>query len=160
MSELVLQHGAASLGFRVAGTSVAGTPARELRNRQRLLQLYFPARERLAQELSNLLDPQVVASWYGTGTKPVDVAALAAALGFLSMLPPAVLANLEVSPDNDGAISFDWFVGSDRQLSISLGAHGELHYAAVLGSVERVSGRLLFDDSIPEAIVRLLRRIS
>lgn len=160
MSELVLQYGVASLGFRATGTSVAGTAANELRNRQRLLQLHFPAKERLAQELSNLLDPEIVSSWHGAEAKSVHIGALNAALRFLSMLPPAVLANVEVSPDTDGAISFDWYVNNDKQLSISLGAHGELHYAAILGSVERVSGRLLFDDSIPEEIVRLLRRIS
>lgn len=159
MSELVLQ-GSGLFGFRISGTGVAGAAGQDLQNRQRLLQLHYPAKERLAQELSNLLDPQVVASWLGTDAKPADIGSIRAGLRFLSLLSPAVLASVEVSPDSDGAISFDWFVSQEKQLSISLGPHGELHYAAILGPIERVSGRLLIDDSIPEEIARLLGRIS
>ena len=159
MSELVLPpYGA--FGFSGERTALAGPAGKELQRRQQLFQFEYPARQRLAQELLNLIDPQVTASWHGAGANPARAQAVAAGLRFLLMLPSAFLADVEISPDRDGAVSFDWFVNAHRQLSISFGPNGELHYAAILGSVERVSGRLLCDDSLPEEIARLLERIA
>ena len=83
-----------------------------------------------------------------------------AGLRFLALLPPTYLANIELAPEIDGAIGLDWYLNPEKQLSITLSANGELHYAAIVGPIERASGSLLFDDSIPEEIARLLGRIS
>lgn len=157
MSELILQ-GVGSFGFRVAGTGFASEASREIQQWHRQLQLHYPARERAAQEMMSFLDEQVATNWLGTASKAADIGAVQAGLRFLALLPPTYLTTLEISPENDGAIGFDWYVDAQRQLSIVLGASGELHYAAIVGPIERASGRLLFDDSIPEDIVRLLRR--
>lgn len=159
MSQLILQS-FAPLGLSGERTVLAGPAGKELQRRQRGFQLKYPARERLAQELFNLVDPQVTASWHGAGASPARAEAVAAGLRFLLLLPRAFLADVEISPDRDGAVSFDWFVNAQKQLSISFGPAGELHYAAILGPVERASGRLLFDDSLPEEIARLLGRIT
>ena len=158
MSELVLQS--AGFGFRSAGTGYAGSASRDIQHRQRLFQLHYPARERLAQELTSFLDPQVATSWLGASSKGADFPAVQAGLRFLALLPPTYLANIELAPEIDGAIGLDWYLNPEKQLSITLSANGELHYAAIVGPIERASGRLLFDDSIPEEIARLLGRIS
>lgn len=159
MSQLVLPS-LAAYGFANTRTAFAGSVGKELQQRQREIQVSYPARERFAQELANLEDPTVTSSWYDGDASPARAEAIAAAMRFLLKLPTALLSDLEISPDRDGSVSFDWYVSPERQLSISLSADGMLHYAAILGPIERTNGRLLFDDSLPEEITRLLARIA
>jgi hypothetical protein len=159
MSQLVLE-GSGIFGFRAAGTGSVEATGQAIWRHQQQLQLGYPERERLAQELSDFIDPQAVALWLGIGARAANPEAIRSGLRFLALLSPAYLAGMEVSPDGDGSISFDWYIGAERQLTINLGEQGELHYAAVIGTVERASGRLLFDDSIPDEIARLIGRIT
>jgi len=107
--------------------------------------------------LAGLVDDQESIAWYGEGATPVSKNTLEPAARFLADLPAGFL-DLEISPDEDGAVSFDWYGSDNKQLSVSLDEHGTLYYAAILGPIERVSGRLPFHDSIPEEIIRLLKR--
>lgn len=159
MSEFVLS-GQNGLFAPQPRTNTSGPDARALRQRQILEQFRYPAKERLSQELRNLLDPQVAATWHGSNTQPIAEAAVLAGLRFLSLLTPADLSDLEVSPDDDGCVSFDWYLRKERQLSVSISAEDHLYYAAILGSIERLSGRLPFYDAIPEEINQLLRRVA
>ena len=158
MSVLAI-HAESFLFLLQTRTSAAGSFATDFRRRQLSEVLRYPARQRLLDELQVLRDPQAVTAWHGDGAKPVLSDSWIAAIQFLSMLPPSFL-DLEVSPDEDGCVSFDWYRNKGLQLSISFAGDGQLYYAAILGSVERISGRLPFHDSVPEEIIRLLRRIA
>jgi hypothetical protein len=139
-------------------TAAAGSDATMLGKRRLDVALKYPARQRLLDELQMFLAPEEAADWHGNSANPTSADSWIAAVQFLSVLPPSFL-DLEVSPEIDGCISFDWYRNKDRQLSISFAGDGCIHYAAILGPVERVSGRLAFHDSVPEEIIRLLRRI-
>ena len=139
-------------------TAAAGSDATVLGKRRLDVVMSYPARQRLFDELQALLDPEATTIWHGDSTNRTSLDSWIAAVQFLSVLPPSFL-DLEVSPDLDGCVSFDWYQSKDRQLSISFAGDGRIHYAAILGAVDRVSGRLAFHDSVPEEIIRLLRRI-
>ena len=138
-------------------TAAAGVEADALSRCQLHEVIKFPARQRLLSELAGLVDDQESIAWYGEGATPVSKNTLEPAARFLADLPAGFL-DLEISPDEDGAVSFDWYGSDNKQLSVSLDEHGTLYYAAILGPIERVSGRLPFHDSIPEEIIRLLKR--
>lgn len=139
-------------------TAAAGSDATALGKRRLDVLMSYPARQRLFDELQALRDPEAATNWHGDSANRISVDSWMAAVQFLSILPPSFL-DFEVSPDIDGCVSFDWYRSKDRQLSISFASDSQIHYAAILGAVDRVSGRLAFHDSVPEEIIRLLRRI-
>ena len=140
-------------------TGAAGEDADGLRRRQFAEVIQFPARQRLLQELRALMSPGVVEDWYGLDAFSISQQAAREVTGFLTDLPASSL-DLEISPDRDGGITLDWYRREDRQLSITLDGNGQLYYAAILGPLERVSGRLPFYGSVPEEIIRILQRMA
>ena len=139
-------------------TAASGGDADGLRKRQLAEVIQFPPRQRLLQELRALLAPGAVEEWYGRDAFPVSQLAAQEATGLLAELPVSSL-DLEISPDRDSGITLDWYRREDRQLSITFDGQGQLYYAAILGPVERISGRLPFYGSVPEEIIRILQRM-
>lgn len=140
-------------------SAAAGRDADLLLRRQLEGLLEFPARRRLFEELQELLAPEASTVWYGEDRLPVRRQAVLNATCFLANIPATHL-DLEISPDSEGGLNFDWHRSEDQSLSIIIDGLGHLYYAAILGSVERVSGRLSFNDAVPEEILRLLRRVA
>jgi hypothetical protein len=158
MSELV----ASQIGYFPilrSHTNAASRDAGELQKRQVDALLQYPARTRLLQELRELLEPEGPIAWYGEGATPVVEDAAEAASRFLACLPNSFLDGLEISPEEDGGCILDWYRSNTHQLSIIFTGADELYYAAILGPIERASGRLPFYDSIPQEIFRLLQRL-
>jgi hypothetical protein len=140
-------------------TTAAGGDAIELGRRQLAEIVHFPARRRLLEEAEELVSGNAVEKWFGGGAKSATPLALHATTLFLMGLPASFL-DAEISPDQDGGITIDWFRRADRQLSITFDDRGLLYYAAILGPEERVSGRLPFYGSVPEEIARILQRLA
>jgi hypothetical protein len=158
MSELV----ARPIGYfpnQQSHTNAASRDAGDLQNRQVDALLQYPARTRLLQELLELLEPEGPVAWYGEGATPVAKDAAEATSRFLAWLPNTYLDGLEISPDEDGGCILDWYRSNTHQLSIIFSGADQLYYAAILGPIERASGRLPFYDSIPQEIFRLLQRL-
>lgn len=140
-------------------TPTAGVDAEHLRRGQLAQSLREPARQRLVEELAALTVQGSVALWFGHDASPPRRESVEAATRFLMLLPARFL-DLEISPELDRGITFDWYRSDDRQLSITLDARGQLFYAAMLGPIERMSGRLAFADALPDEIARILLRIA
>ncbi len=148
-----------SLWLMQSRTAAAGGDADTLRKRQLAQVIEFPPRLRLLQELRALLSPGAAEDWYGPGASPTSQQAAQETTSFLTELPASSL-DLEISPDQDGGITLDWYRCEDRQLSITFDGSGQLYYAAILGPIERVSGRLPFYGSVPEEALRVLQRMA
>jgi hypothetical protein len=158
MSELV----ASPIGYfptLQSHTNAASRDAGDLQRRQIDALLQYPARTRLLQELRELLEPEGPVAWYGEGATPVAKDAAEAASRFLACLPNGFLDGLEISPEEDGGCILDWYRSNTHQLSIVFNGTDQLYYAAILGPIERASGRLPFYDSIPQEIFRLFQRL-
>jgi hypothetical protein len=158
MSELV----ASPIGYfptLQSHTNAASRDAGDLQKRQVDALIEYPARKRLLQELRELLEPEGPVAWYGEGATPVAKDAAEAASRFLACLPNGFLDGLEISPEEDGGCVLDWYRSNTHQLSIIFNGGDQLYYAAILGPIERASGRLPFYDSIPQEIFRLHQRL-
>lgn len=80
------------------------------------------------------------------------------AFRFLSALP-VTLPTPEVSVDPDGEVSFEWIEARDRRVAVSLNEQGRLSYAALYGNGVTTHGTEIFDDSIPETVIQLVKRL-
>ena len=112
---------------------------------------------RILVDLSDARREAASANWDGQGALPVDGLALLFSQQFARMLPNTNCP-VEVSVDPDGEVSFDWYAGPRRSLSVSVGPTGTLRYASILGGSE-AWGSEPWCDGVPEAIGRLLHEI-
>lgn len=71
---------------------------------------------------------------------------------------PVTLPAPEVSIDPDGEVSFDWYAGPRRTLSMSLDPFGTLRYASIIGGSEKF-GLEPWRNGIPESVLRLLQKV-
>lgn len=97
------------------------------------------------------------ANWDGYGALSVGPETYDAATRFLEALPWGIPAP-EVSAEPDGSISFEWFYGPRRVISISVNPHHRLAYA-ILDGGDQSHGAATFFDQIPDRIIREIRSI-
>jgi hypothetical protein len=64
----------------------------------------------------------------------------------------------EISIESDGEIAFDWITKSNGYLSVSIGANGQINYAAIVGS-NKYHGKINFDENIPEEISNIISKM-
>ena len=96
-------------------------------------------------------------NWDGYGAQAVREETYHLAHQFLTALPFDILAP-SIGAEPDGQITVEWYRPPQRTLSVSIGADGELHYAALLGA-ERICGTETFRARIPPVIVDLIARV-
>lgn len=101
-----------------------------------------------------------VPDWDGYGAAPANPMSAAWAEKVVTAFP-ASLGIPHFSFDPDGEALLEWIVAKDRVLSVSVGADGELRYAARISGVKR-TGIEVFADALPaslaETACRLARR--
>mgnify|MGYP001570348367 CR=1 FL=1 len=95
--------------------------------------------------------------WDGYGARAVSAATLAAALRFVTALPPD-LPDPSVVADARGALSFEWYVSVFRLISVGIEPDGSLTWAAILGALCPV-GQTGFLDDLPDDLLVLIHRI-
>lgn len=96
--------------------------------------------------------------WAGENSDPVHPLAFDMAQRFLNALPGDMPAP-EVNADPDGEIAFDWDLGRDRLLAVSIGLSGRLSFIYRNRSV-RMRDTLFFrDDQIPNELVSLYKNL-
>lgn len=96
--------------------------------------------------------------WDGYSAKPISGMTLLYAQRFLRSLP-SELPGPEVSADNDGEVSFEWYGGPRRVFSVSVGSSGDLTYAGLFGDIEKHHGVIRFKDMIPSRVLDLIRSV-
>jgi hypothetical protein len=96
--------------------------------------------------------------WNGYDALPLNPLAYYFAQVFLSALPTTA-PSPEVSADPDGEVSFDWFFGERKALSISIGATGRCTFAWMLGQ-STFRGTDWIEDEIPASIAFALGQLA
>lgn len=115
------------------------------------------ALERAREDLDELVSECSTPNWDGYGAEPIDEESCALAYRFLEGLGfggpfPAVGA------DPDGEISFEWYRGPRRTLSMSVSPAGELHYAAIVGA-SRLYGTEPFLGDFPPRLWEIVHQV-
>jgi hypothetical protein len=131
---------------------------RESREHVEQSHTFGSALDRARQELRDLADDCAEPNWDGYGALPVNWGAYLNAYRFLENVP---LGTEVPSPgvDPDGELTFEWYRGPRRTLSISVGEEGDLNYAALIGST-RAYGQEPFLGDVPRVIAELISRVT
>jgi hypothetical protein len=115
--------------------------------------------------LSEIADESTVEGWDGFGAAAVSFDAIEnvrAVCDALDSLSPSDVPPPELTAQSDGEISLTWVPDADRILSVSIGAHNTLNYAAQLGGGREPHGVQRFNpDDVHsiDAIAELLREL-
>ena len=91
--------------------------------------------------------------WDGYDASPISPEATNSAMAFAKQLPDAIVTP-EITPENDGGVSFDWSNGTDLVFSISITPRNII-YAGIIGS-QKIHGESPFVREIPENVVKVL----
>ncbi len=95
-------------------------------------------------------------NWDGFGAVAVSSDALRWAYAFLEALPLGTPVP-EIGAEPDGSFTMEWHRSPRRTLSISVGADGDLHYAALFGPSRSYGTEAFFGD-VPKDILALIHR--
>ena len=95
--------------------------------------------------------------WDGDGSVATAASTLALTKQFIESLPRKYQTP-EISPEPDGHVDLEWFVGKRRLLLISVNPDGRLHWAALIGN-EDPRGSCPFLGKAPKTILHVLRRV-
>ena len=100
-------------------------------------------------------------NWDGEGARAVPRDRLEAAMALVDALP-LVFPAPEACADRDGDFCLEWYRGPRRTISVSIGAAGVLHWAALIGD-DDPRGTWRFSpeagDGSPEMLRYILTRI-
>jgi hypothetical protein len=114
-------------------------------------------KDSLFQELDEVFEECSVDNWDGYDAKPINVKSQIEAIRFARNLPTTI-PTPEIAADPDGEISFEWYEGPRRVLTVSIGSHNKATYAGLFG-LNKVNGEESFYDEIPKAILDNLNRL-
>jgi hypothetical protein len=101
--------------------------------------------------------------WDGQGALAVTDRVIAIAekvVNALFALLPKGTPAPEVIPEADGEICLSWVVDSERQLSLSVGAHGNINFAGQFGKEGGIHGWQPIDTTSPSALDDSLQDIA
>ena len=143
------------------GTSdVAGYVTRQKAEPWRQLQNTFYLGQQSKGSVNELIQVLAVcksANWDGYGARPVSTQTYMLARKFLEALPLGS-PSPSIGADPDGDITCEWYAAARKTLSVSISASGDLHYAALIGTV-KAYGTEPFSGNIPRVILDLIRRV-
>ncbi|MCY4524691.1 MAG: hypothetical protein OXB84_08135 [Halobacteriovoraceae bacterium] len=108
---------------------------------------------RLLNEIESLKTGFSEEGWDGYDALPISPEATNSAMAFAQQLPDAIVTP-EITPENDGGVSFDWSNGKDLMFSISVLSRNII-YAGIIGS-QKFHGESPFVREIPENVVKVL----
>ena len=74
------------------------------------------------------------------------------------MALPQNVSKPDLGVEADGDVTLEWYEAPARTLSVSVGARGELHYAAIIGAT-RQYGTESFLGEVPQTILELIQRV-
>lgn len=112
----------------------------------------------LFQQIDRIALECINSDWDGYDADRVTSETIEAAKKFVSLLPSKYLENIDVAPDSDGDISFDWWLTARNIFSVSINSKESLAYAGLYGT-ETVRGHCVFSETIPEIIFLCIDKI-
>jgi hypothetical protein len=150
-------------GYQPFTRAVNTASGPESRNLQQLLEVALchfrdiAERQPAFSDLARLFSDTRQAGWDEYDARPINVETYRIAIRFLSALP-TTLPSPDVGLDPDGEINFQWMQERGRVFTISANANGRLSYAGIFGEGQTSHGTEVFDDTIPSAIIQLVKR--
>ena len=120
-----------------------------------------PSRQPVGETLFEAWADSSKANWDGEGARAVPPDRLQTAIALVEDLPPRFPAP-EGCGDRDGDFSLEWYRGPRRNITVSIGAGGLLHWAALIGDDDtRGTWRYSHEagDGAPEMLGMILGRI-
>ena len=108
-------------------------------------------------ELRSVAESAAAPNWDGYGATPVSAQTYRQAYFFAESLPVGVPPP-SVGVEPDGQLTFEWYRGPRRLLSVSVSSDGDLHYAALLGH-NKAYGTEAFIGEFPKPILELVQRV-
>jgi hypothetical protein len=97
-------------------------------------------------------------NWDGYGAKPISVAAIQEALVVIEQLTSSITMP-EIVPEPNGGIGFEWRMGTNRVLVVSVRGQLTMDFAAILGN-SKMHGSMYFLGSLPSRVISLFRQLS
>lgn len=119
----------------------------------------FGKKSQVIEELREVSEECSLDDWDGYGAKAVSDIAIARAERFLRLLPNKVDMP-EVSVGADGNVTFEWIPSSIKTLVLSFGLNNRIPYAWSDGSDQGHAVAKLYDDEIPERLLKEIQRMS
>ena len=119
-----------------------------------LTSLIEQARDSLAQVYAECSTD----NWDGAGASAIPLEAYKNAERYLNILITDGLPLPEISPDDFGAIEFDWSNARDSLYTLTFYGNDLIGYSAVFGSDEEKYGTQKFIKTVPPSIMRDISR--
>jgi len=132
--------------------------SRGLSSHGMVVSLQRPDIEEAQEALQVVYREATAPGWAGPGSNAVHPLTVEMAQRFLHALPMSMPAP-EVNADPDGEISFDWNLGRDRLLAVSIGLSGRLSFIYRNRSVRMRDTFWFMDDQIPDELVGLYQNL-
>jgi len=95
--------------------------------------------------------------WDGYGAEAISEDAYEEAKSIINLLPSSIPMP-EIVAEPTGEIGFEWYKGKGQLFAISVGGRHRISYAGIF-SGNKVHGSEYFEDTLPLAIIQLLRRL-
>ncbi len=135
-----------------------GWVSRGLGSHGMVVSLQRPDIEEAQEALQAVYREAIAPGWAGSGSNAVHPLTLEKAQQFLYALPMSLPAP-EVNADPDGEISFDWVLGRDRLLAVSISLSGRLSFIYRNRSVRMRDTFWFMDDQVPDELVGLYQNL-
>jgi hypothetical protein len=129
----------------------------EVREARKVSRYWSATLDETLENLALLKQECAEPGWDGYDAQPVSEETLERVVAFLRALPESIPVP-DLVPEPDGEVSVDWQRGPRRVFSVSIGPHGRLSYAGLLGA-NRWHGVELFFGAVPTEIIRGIARV-
>jgi hypothetical protein len=107
-------------------------------------------------ELAELMGQCTTDDWDGQGAAAIPASAFREALLILCLLPSSVSVP-GVLPEPTGSIALEWYRDPQRVFIISVSGTKTIEYAALFAPGDESHGRINFEQSLPERLLRDLQ---
>jgi hypothetical protein len=115
--------------------------------------------DKILQDLRRIFIEYSVPNWDGEGALPVSKDAYHEAESFVKSLPINLNLPLpEISPDNDGEISLEWYRDNRHVFVVTVSGKNSIAYAGLFG-INKTHGTEYFSDSLPLIVLTSLNRL-